>query len=106
MAGQASAAAAEVESALLGDPDPHAAAFFDLDNTMMQGASIFHLARGLHRRGFFTTGDLLTMAWKQAYFRLSGVEDPDHVADARSLALGFIAGHRVAELELLGRAIL
>jgi len=105
MAGQASAAAAGVESALLGQPDPDAAAFFDVDNTMMQGASIFHLARGLHRRGFFTTGDLVAMAWKQAYFRLSGVEDTDHVADARSLALGFIAGHRVAELELLGREI-
>src|SRR5699024_4369145 len=52
-----------------------------------------------------TTGDLVAMAWKQAYFRLSGVEDTDHVADARSLALGFIAGHRVAELELLGREI-
>src|SRR3546814_5823695 len=30
--------------------DPAAAAFFDVDNTVMQGASIFHFARGLHRR--------------------------------------------------------
>ena len=59
----------------------------------MQGASIFHLARGLHRREFFTTRDILGAAWKQAYFRVVGVEDPEHVADARASALSFIAGH-------------
>ena len=34
-----------------------------------------------------------------------GVEDPNHVADARNAALGFIAGHTVAELEELGEEI-
>ncbi|HEX4977829.1 MAG TPA: HAD-IB family hydrolase, partial [Nocardioides sp.] len=53
-------------------PDPSAAAFFDVDNTVMQGASIFHLAKGLHRRKFFTTREILGAAWKQAYFRLVG----------------------------------
>ncbi len=65
----------------------------------MQGASIFHLARGLHRRDFFTTRDILGAAWKQAYFRVVGVEDPEHVAEARASALAFIEGHRVSELE-------
>ena len=45
MAGEAAAAAAEVETALDTPVDPTAAAFFDVDNTIMQGASIFHLAR-------------------------------------------------------------
>ena len=40
-------AAAELESALTVPADPGAAAFFDVDNTMMQGASIYWLARGL-----------------------------------------------------------
>ncbi len=105
MAGEAAAAAAEVESALLTPADPTSAAFFDVDNTVMQGASIFHLARGLHRRKFFTTRDLLGAAWKQAYFRVVGVEDPAHVTDARNSALGFIAGHTVTELEELGEEI-
>ena len=96
---------AEVESALTPAVDPAVAAFFDVDNTVMQGASIFHLARGLYRRRFFTTRDLLSMAWKQAWFRVVGVEDPDHVADAREGALAFIAGHTVSELEELGEAI-
>ena len=105
LAGEAAAAAAEVETALDTPADPTSAAFFDVDNTVMQGASIFHLARGLHRRKFFTTRDILGAAWKQAYFRVVGVEDPEHVADARNSALSFIAGHTVAELEELGEEI-
>jgi len=105
LAGEAAAAAAEVESALLMPGDLTAAAFFDVDNTVMQGASIFHFARGLHRRKFFTTREIAGAAWKQAYFRLVGVEDPEHVADARNSALSFIAGHTVAELEELGEEI-
>jgi HAD superfamily hydrolase (TIGR01490 family) len=105
LAGEAAAAIAEVESALAVESDTTSAAFFDVDNTVMQGASIFHLARGLHKREFFTTREILGAAWKQAYFRVVGVEDPDHVADARASALSFIAGHTVAELEELGEEI-
>ncbi|MCF6380035.1 HAD-IB family hydrolase [Nocardioides KLBMP 9356] len=105
LAGEAAAAGAEVESALTLPSDPTAAAFFDVDNTVMQGASIFHLARGLHRRKFFTTREILGAAWKQAYFRVVGVEDPTHVAETRASALAFIAGHTTAELEELGELI-
>jgi phosphoserine phosphatase len=105
LAGEAAAAAAEVEAALATPADPTSAAFFDVDNTLMQGASIFHLARGMHRRKFFTTREVAAATWKQAYFRIVGVEDPEHVAEARSAALAFIAGHTVEELEALGEEI-
>jgi HAD superfamily hydrolase (TIGR01490 family) len=105
LAGEAAAAVAEVETALTTPANPTAAAFFDVDNTLMQGASIFHLAKGLHRREFFTTREILSAAWKQAYFRIVGVEDPEHVAQTRASALSFIAGHTVAELESLGEEI-
>ena len=105
LAGEASAAAAEVETSLETPPDPVAAAFFDVDNTVMQGASMFHLARGLHRREFFTTRDIIGAAWKQAYFRLVGVEDLGHVATTRASALAFIEGHRVDELQQLSEEI-
>ena len=105
LAGEAAAAAAEVETALDVPTDPTSAAFFDVDNTVMQGASIFHLARGLYRRKFFTTRDIVGAAYKQAYFRLVGVEDPEHVAETRASALAFIAGHTVTELEELGEEI-
>jgi hypothetical protein len=89
MAGEAAAAQAEVERALETPPDPTAAAFFDVDNTVMQGASIYHLARGLHRRKFFTTRDILRAAKDQAYFRIVGVERPDALVSARESALAF-----------------
>jgi HAD superfamily hydrolase (TIGR01490 family) len=105
LAGEAAATAPEVETALATPANPSVAAFFDVDNTMMQGASIFHLAKGLHRREFFTTREILSAAWKQAYFRVVGVEDPEHVAETRASALSFISGHTVAELEALGEEI-
>jgi HAD superfamily hydrolase (TIGR01490 family) len=78
--------------------DPTAAAFFDLDNTVIQGASLFHFAKGLYRRGFFPTRVILKGLWLQAYFRMVGREKPGHIADARSVTLGLIEGHTVEEL--------
>jgi HAD superfamily hydrolase (TIGR01490 family) len=105
MAGEASASTAEVEASLAMPANPEVAAFFDVDNTIMQGASIFYFARGLYRRKFFTTREIVRAAWDQAYFRFVGVEDPDAVDSARDSALFFIAGHRVTELETLGEEI-
>ncbi|MGH3413620.1 MAG: HAD family hydrolase [Marmoricola sp.] len=105
LAGEAAAAATEVEAALSVPADSSSAAFFDVDNTLLQGATIFHLAQGMYRRDFFTTRELLGAAWKQAWFRMVGVEDPDHVASARASALSFIAGHTGAELEGIGEEI-
>ncbi|MGW0769691.1 HAD family hydrolase [Streptomyces sp. NPDC002676] len=85
--------------------DDKAAAFFDLDNTVMQGASLFHFGRGLYKRKFFETRDLVRFAWQQAWFRLAGVEDPEHMQDARDSALSIVKGHRVAELQSIGEEI-
>jgi HAD superfamily hydrolase (TIGR01490 family) len=105
LAGEAAAAAGELAAALrLLPSDSHAAAFFDLDNTVMRGASIFHLARGLAARKFFTTRDILRFAWQQAVFRLGG-EHAGHMTDARETALSFVRGHRVEELTQIGEEI-
>lgn len=97
------ARAAEAEFPVAGDR--HAAAFFDLDNTVMQGAALFHFGRGLYKRKFFHSRDLLRFAWQQAYFRLAGSEDPEHMADARDSALSIVKGHRVEELMSIGEEI-
>ena len=104
-AGLASAAVAEVEASLAVPLDPKVAGFFDVDNTMMQGASIYHFARGLAARDFFTWRDLAAFAWKQVAFRLKGIEDPAHMEEAKEAALGFVAGHSVAEVVSLGEEI-
>ncbi|MFI5798833.1 HAD family hydrolase [Streptomyces sp. NPDC051677] len=85
--------------------DTMAAAFFDLDNTVMQGAALFHFGRGLYKRKFFETRDLARFAWQQAWFRLAGVEDPEHMQEARDSALSIVQGHRVAELMSIGEEI-
>ncbi|MEU6284595.1 HAD-IB family hydrolase [Streptomyces sp. NPDC047028] len=93
----------EPEFPVLGDD--RAAAFFDLDNTVMQGAALFHFGRGLYKRKFFETRELARFAWQQAWFRLAGVEDPEHMQDARDSALSIVKGHRVAELRAIGEEI-
>ena len=104
-AGRAAAAAAEVEAALDVPLDKDAAAFFDVDNTIMQGASIFHLARGLYSRDFFSARDIGRFAWQQAKFRVLGREDLDNVHEARETALSFAEGHTVAELTAIGEEV-
>ncbi|MEU7024943.1 HAD-IB family hydrolase [Streptomyces sp. NPDC046203] len=85
--------------------DDRAAAFFDLDNTVMQGAAIFHFGRGLYKRKFFQRRELARFAWAQAWFRLAGVEDPAHMQEARDSALSIVKGHKVSELMSIGEEI-
>jgi HAD superfamily hydrolase (TIGR01490 family) len=104
LAGQASADAADVERPLP-MPDPQAGAFFDVDNTLMRGASIYHFARGLAARKMFGPRDLARMTWGQVYFRLRGAESSDHIDAAREAALAFVAGHKVEDIVRLGEEI-
>jgi HAD superfamily hydrolase (TIGR01490 family) len=102
-AGEAAAAAADVQQAPT--PDPAGAAFFDVDNTLMRGASIYHFARGLAARKMFGPRDLLRLTWGQLAFRLHGAENADHIDAAREAALAFVQGHRVADVVALGEEI-
>jgi HAD superfamily hydrolase (TIGR01490 family) len=104
VAGEAAAAAAEVELASP-VPDPTAAAFFDVDNTLMRGASIYYFARGLAARKMFGPRDLFRLTWGQLAFRLRGAENADHIDAAREAALAFVAGHRVDDIVALGEEI-
>jgi HAD superfamily hydrolase (TIGR01490 family) len=108
-AGEASAAAAlavaEEGPADVPAADLTAAAFFDVDNTMMIGASIFHFARGLAARKFFTTSDLAGFAWQQFKFRIGGRETRYSTTTGRDTALSFAAGRSVAEFTALGEEI-
>ncbi len=104
IAGAAAAAAANVEQPAR-IPDPAAAAFFDVDNTLMRGASIYHFARGLAARKMFGPRDLARITWTQASFRLRGMENSDHIDAAQETALAFVAGHRVSDIVALGEEI-
>lgn len=114
LAGEASATAA-IESLRARIPDDEsadgqitdltAAAFFDVDNTLVHGASIVLFARGLAARKYFSYGDIMSAVWQQAKFRLTGRENMDDVAQGRDKALSFIAGRPTEELVQLGEEI-
>ncbi|CAM3263428.1 HAD superfamily hydrolase (TIGR01490 family) [Williamsia muralis] len=86
-------------------PDLTAAAFFDVDNTLVQGASIVHFARGLAARDYFSYRDVMEFVWAQAKFRMTGRENSEDVAQGREKALSFIAGRETDELVRLGEEI-
>ncbi len=101
--GQASADAAGdvIEGHVAGT----AAAFFDVYNTIMRGASIFHLAVGLARRNYFSGREVWGFGVKQLRFVLSGSENLEDMASATTAALSFVEGRRVDELLELGEEI-
>ncbi|TDD41188.1 HAD-IB family hydrolase [Saccharopolyspora elongata] len=110
VAGRASAEAAVAaapvpDGSLATPPDLTAAAFFDVDNTMMMGASLFHFARGLAARKFLTATDLAGFAWQQLKFRVGGRENPQDMQASREQALSFVAGRKVSELVELSEEI-
>ncbi|MEN0129418.1 MAG: HAD-IB family hydrolase [Brevundimonas sp.] len=80
------------------------AAFFDVDNTIIRGASAFHLAAGLYRRGFFRKRDLWRYGYHQLRYRLLG-EDKDQIDALRTEALAIMRGHSVAEVTAIAEDI-
>lgn len=102
-AGRASASAGDA-SARPHEPTK-SAAFFDVDNTIMRGASIYHFAVGLAQHKFFNPRQIWGFGVKQLKFVMSGSEDLEDMASATEAALSFIEGRRVDELTALGEAI-
>ena len=83
---------------------PPGAAFFDVDNTMMVGASIFHFAKGLAARKFFDWHDVARFTLRQAKLRTRGESKGDMHA-TRDSALAFVAGKKVTDVVALGEEI-
>lgn len=95
------------DAAATATPEPShrkAAAFFDVDNTVIRGASAYHLARELYRRKFFGTLDLIRFAFIQARYLAFG-ESKDQIDTVRERALDLIAGRTVAEIAAVGEEV-
>lgn len=75
-------------------------AFFDVDNTLLHGASVYHLGRIAWKRGHVGWRDLSRFAWQQARFKSVG-ENHRHQLAVRDRALELVAGHSVLELEAI-----
>jgi HAD superfamily hydrolase (TIGR01490 family) len=89
-----------------GSPDGgQAAAFFDLDRTLMEGSSAFQFGRVAHRAGLMSRRQLVSDAWANLRFRLRGSTDEDTVALRDRISVS-LAGARVRDLERLGGDVL
>ncbi len=80
------------------------AAFFDVDNTIIRGASAFHIARGLKQRDYFRNRDLIRFGWEQLKYLVFG-ESPEQMTTVRSEALSIIKGWSVAEMAAIGEEV-
>ena len=77
-----------------------AAAFFDLDRTLIAGSSAFVFGHAAWRNGMMPTSELLNDAWKAITFRFSGASDEKANA-VRDRILQAIEGRGVDELMAL-----
>jgi HAD superfamily hydrolase (TIGR01490 family) len=96
---------AEIRDAAPVDPDPRAAAFFDIDNTLIHGASMFHWARGLAKHKYLTKAQIADFVWKQTRFIVVGKESSGDMHDVTEEALALVKGRSHAELGMLTREI-
>lgn len=85
-------------------PPPGEAAFFDVDNTLMKGASLFHVARKMYQKKAFTLRDAAGFAWKQAKFIFRG-ENMNDVHSIQDSAQKLAAGISVEFIRQLGQEV-
>jgi HAD superfamily hydrolase (TIGR01490 family) len=84
---------------------PRAAAFFDLDKTLMAGSSGIFFARAAYETGMISRGRLVRDVYENVRFRLLGSTD-DRADDVRRRVGEMIAGVRVRDLERLSPRVL
>ena len=87
-----------------GPDGPRTGAFFDVDNTIIRGASAFHLAKGLYLRGFFRKRDLLRFGLHQLRYLTFG-ENKKQIDEVRQRALEIMTGHSVAEVTAIAEDV-
>ena len=79
-------------------------AFFDVDNTLLRGASIFHIAKAARRQRLITLVDILRFCWHQAVFLFIG-ENHRHLGSIRDRAMTLLGGYTEAELVVLANEV-
>jgi HAD superfamily hydrolase (TIGR01490 family) len=84
---------------------PNRAAFFDVDNTLVRGSTLYFLGRGMYQRGFFTKADISRFVVANLRFRMTGVEKQDVIERYQKAATDFVGGHRVEDILKLGEEI-
>lgn len=79
-------------------------AFFDVDNTLMRGASVFYVGREAFSRGLIRIRDIALFAWHQFRFLAVG-ENRNHLSVAKERSLELASGHTEVALVALAEDI-
>jgi HAD superfamily hydrolase (TIGR01490 family) len=84
---------------------PTRAAFFDVDNTLVRGSTLYFLGRGMYQRGYFTKADISRFVVANLRFRMTGMEKQDVIERFQKAATDFVGGHKVSDILALGEEI-
>ena len=84
----------------------HSAAFFDLDNTLIGGSSLFHLGWGGFKRGMFSPLEAARFALANLRFMLTRKELAGAPQLWGNFAASFVKGAEAAEMVSIGREII
>lgn len=79
-------------------------AFFDVDNTLIRGASAYYVGREAFKRGLISWRDIAVFAWHQFRFLAVG-ENRAHLASAKERALALVGGQSESALVALAGEI-
>jgi len=82
------------------------AAFFDLDRTLISGASAFPFGVEAWRQGLASSGDIAKWTMAALSFLIAGDKGDGATIDIRSEFLARIEGATVSDLDLIGQAVL
>ena len=77
-----------------------AAAFFDVDNTILRGSSSFLFGKSAFERKFFSRKDFWRFAWHQFVFIWKG-ENNTKLSALKDRALALVEGQLVSDLQIL-----
>lgn len=84
----------------------NAAAFFDLDRTLISGASAFPFGVEAWRQGLATSADIIKWAVAALSFLLTGDKGDGATMDIRAEFLARVEGASVEDLDQIGQAVL
>lgn len=86
-------------------PTPKRAAFFDVDNTLIRGSTLYFLGRGMYQRGFFSKSDISRFVLANLRFRLTGKENPEEMKRWQKSATDFIGGHKASDIAVMAQEV-
>ncbi|MCI6585497.1 MAG: HAD-IB family hydrolase [Mobiluncus sp.] len=80
------------------------AAFFDIDGTLIRGASTWYLARDLYQRGYFGLDFFFFAAWQSLLYVVFG-ENKKRIERIKQRSLRILKGKLESDLALIGEEL-